>query len=196
MLDQAGRRRGHGAATGEAVVVNEIWKPVVGFEGLYEVSDLGRVRSLGRISYRRNRWGPMEYTCKSCILKPTIVRDRFQVSMHGTKGQVSRKVAHLVAEAFIGKRPPHKHVCHNDGNSFNDSASNIRYDTPLENNLDKYSHGTMPIGEGHHAARLTDDVVIFIRKCNISDRKLAKILGVSKSTVRSARIGETWRHIF
>ena len=52
-----------------------------------------------------------------------------------------RPVHQLVAEAFIGPRPPGLHVCHNDGDPANNQPSNLRYDTPSENSYDTVRHG-------------------------------------------------------
>jgi NUMOD4 motif len=176
--------------------MSEIWKPVVGFEGLYEVSNLGRVRSLDRISYRRNRWGPMACRVRGRVLKQSSTENGYlQVSLHGKYGQVSRRVAHIVAAAFIGPRPCNQVVCHNDGDKRNNYASNIRYDTGAGNERDKQDHGTSLLGEKHFNAKLDETAVLRIRRSALSSRALAKIYNVSHSTIGSVVRYETWRHV-
>lgn len=118
----------------------EQWKPVVGYEGFYEVSDRGRVRSLTRTittSHGQNR------TYKGSIKEPTVRDGGRRVVSLQVNGQArARIVSHLVAEAFLGKRPQGMLVCHNNGNPGDNRLSNLRYDTYSENMHDKKLHGT------------------------------------------------------
>ena len=87
-----------------------MWRPVIGFKGIYEVSDLGRVRSLSRAILggpRRNIIG---------IIRKTPITGQYPafICRNGTK--TFSYVHHLVAEAFIGRRPIDKEVVHADGN--------------------------------------------------------------------------------
>lgn len=113
----------------------ERWLPVVGYEGIYEVSDRGDVRSVDR----------MDVTGRSLtgrVLKPYFDRKGYpRVALHAGSGQKTRVVPHLVAEAFHGARPSGMQVCHNDGNPGNNSASNLRWGEPRENMLDVVRHG-------------------------------------------------------
>lgn len=110
---------------------SETWRPVVGYEQFYEVSDQGRVRSL----VKRMRWDPR-------VLAQSISTRYAMVSLnkHGTVKKVY--VHALVAEAFIGPRPDGLLVCHNDGDCRNNVVANLRYDTYRENSLDTVRHGT------------------------------------------------------
>src|SRR5690554_6556780 len=87
---------------------DEIWKPCVGFEGFYEVSDLGRARSLSRQTPRKDRWGrPSIVTVKGKVLHPVPFGKSGHVGVnlwrHGDG--VTRLVHRLVLEAFVGPRP-------------------------------------------------------------------------------------------
>ena len=118
----------------------ERWLPVVGYEGYYEVSDHGRVRSVLRTVTRTDG---RKVTYKGMNLQP--VRDgqgRCRVSLHkGNKGK-RFLVPHLVAAAFLGARPKGMDVCHGDGDPSNNRADNLRYDSKRGNMLDKRGHGT------------------------------------------------------
>jgi hypothetical protein len=99
----------------------EVWKPVVGYEGLYEVSDQGRVRSLSRWSCegRGRRW------IKGQVLAPVTVKDGYQVV--GIKGK-SRKVHRLAMEAFCGPAPEWATmVNHIDRNTSNNCLTNLEW---------------------------------------------------------------------
>jgi hypothetical protein len=121
----------------------ETWRPVPGYEGLYEVSDLGRVRSLRRMTRRGWRGGK--------ILKPTP-RDRYGHTVVGLSAngiKTVRQVHQIVAEAFIGPPPGGMEACHGDGNGGNNALANLRYGTRRENILDEVRHGT------HRSSRKT-----------------------------------------
>jgi len=99
-------------------MTREIWRPIPGFPG-YEVSDLGRVKSLKRKSPR--------------ILRPATYRNRHGVMLRTNGESKFILVSHLVSSAFIGPCPDGMQVCHNDSDSLNDKANNLRYDTQLGN---------------------------------------------------------------
>lgn len=98
-------------------------------------------------------------------------------------------VHRLILETFIGPCPDGMECCHNDGNPQNNQLCNLRWDTHRNNIRDKASHGTLPLGETHHMAKLTADDVRQIRmmagtmpqtelakKFNVSQRHLSKII--------------------
>jgi hypothetical protein len=108
----------------------EIWRAVVGFEGKYEVSNLGRVRSLPG-GYRHAK-----------VLKPQLngrVGKQYQFVF--LTNQTQCYVHHMVAAAFIGARPEGMFVCHNNGERMDNRAENLRYDTSSANGLDAVKHG-------------------------------------------------------
>ena len=118
----------------------ERWKPVTGYEGIYEVSNHGRVRSVDRTitcsdgRVRRH---------KGKNLSTPLSRDGYPVVNLYTQGRLKTRYVHsLVAESFIGARPEGMEVCHSDGDSTNNHLDNLRYDTSSENALDKVRHGT------------------------------------------------------
>lgn len=126
----------------------ERWLPVVGYEGYYEVSDLGRVRSLPRVtngSFGGTRRLPGR------VLRPGInpKTGRRIVALHRDGAGRSHKVYPLVLAAFVGPRPPGMEACHNDGDHTNDRLSNLRWDTSSRNTYDSVRHGT------HNHARKT-----------------------------------------
>ena len=103
------------------IVAVEIWKPVVGYEGLYEVSNLGRVKSLPRKK------------CKGNILKPHINKGYEYVHLCKNGKSYYAKVHRVVAEAFLQTIPNKNHVNHIDGNKTNNAVSNLEWCTATEN---------------------------------------------------------------
>ena len=118
----------------------EQWKPVSGYEGIYEVSSHGRVRSVDREitdsrGQARRIKGKVRRTPLDKYGYPTV--DLWKQG----KGQ-TRTVHSLVTEAFIGPRPEGMEVCHSDGDGTNNRLENLRYGTHSENMLDRVRHGT------------------------------------------------------
>jgi hypothetical protein len=99
----------------------ERWRWIAGFENLYAVSSFGRVWS----EHRGGRY-----------LKPSTGKQALVVSLNRHGIRVQRSVHQLVAEAFIGPRPPGKEVCHWDDNYENNRLSNLRYGTRSDNAFD------------------------------------------------------------
>lgn len=119
----------------------ERWKPVNGYEGIYEVSDHGRVRSIDRtVTYSNGQ----VHRYKGKILRTPLMQQTGYpfVSLHIQGERQVRTVHSLVAETFIGTRPEGMEVCHNDGDRTNNHLDNLRYGTSSDNNLDQLRHGT------------------------------------------------------
>lgn len=118
----------------------EEWKPVVGHENEYEVSNLGRVKSLAR-EVRIVR-GSVEGTMP--------VKERILTPLKKTKqgyrsvglGKYEKQLVHiLVAEAFLGPRPEGMYVGHLNGDPSDNRAANLAYITPAENCHHRIHHG-------------------------------------------------------
>lgn len=119
--------------------MTEQWLPVVGYEGLYEVSDHGRVRSLER--QVPNGEGTVR-TVRSRILKSgntSAGRPLVQLWKDG-KG-TGKHPYWLVLEAFVGPRPEGMQACHWDDNPHNNKLENLRWGTPSENWMDMVRNG-------------------------------------------------------
>lgn len=124
--------------------MSEIWKPVVEYEGLYEVSNLGRVKSLPRNGTTR----------QERILKPTLKKSGYVDICLQKKGK--RKYTHLhqiVARAFIPNPDNKPQVNHIDGNKQNNAVDNLEWNTASENLRHKFRvlgwkadrHGMRPV---------------------------------------------------
>lgn len=169
----------------------ETWKAIPGYEGLYEVSDLGNVRSLDRWVTRES--GVSMYR-KGKVLKQGRYKDgKLSVTL-GDGETKKKKYPHiLVAEAFIGERPEGYHVCHNDGDCLNNKLSNIRYDTHSQNSIDIYRYGNKsPRGV------LSLEQVLEIRRLhstgNYTQSKLGEMFNVNRAHISNilARKSFSW----
>lgn len=117
----------------------EAWRPVVGYEGAYEVSDLGRVRSMDRLVERP---GGVIQPRRSKMLTLRPHPQGYRVVTLYRAGVPRAVMAHiLVAEAFIGLRPEGMDVCHHNDIKDDNRPANLRYDTRSANMKDAVRNG-------------------------------------------------------
>jgi hypothetical protein len=176
----------------------EVWLAVPGYEGTYEASSLGGIRSIdrvtpyscsnGRSGVQRRKGKMLAPHRKGKYLFVTLVNgpDRADVTVHA-----------VIAATFIGPRPAGLMVCHNDGDGTRNVPSNIRYDTPASNSADMVRHGNSGVGEKNAAAKLSSSDVLWIR-ANRPMRTLASMaekFGVSIAAIHDAAVGNTWPHL-
>lgn len=166
----------------------EEWRAVPGYEGLYEVSSLGRVRSLDRYV----PWGTKRAFWRGRLLKPTVSGTGYlYIGLAGRTDTVHR----LVAAAFLGPCPPGKQVAHADGDRTNPRLSNLRYATQRENEADKLLHGKHQLGERGPNAKLTADQVREIRalRGTATQREIAARFGTSQPNVVAIFKERSWK---
>ena len=108
--------------------MEEIWKDIKGYEGLYQISNKGQVKSKAR----RGNW-------KETILKPSETRDHyFVVTLSKNGAQKSRRVNRIVAETFIENPLNKPEVNHIDGDKHNNNVENLEWVTTKENIIHSY----------------------------------------------------------
>ena len=123
--------------------LNEIWKDVKNYEGLYQVSNLGRVRSLDVRTYQKNKFGKFQYVLhKGKILKIQKQRNGyFTIDLH-MNGKFERKTIHrLVAETFISNPNNYQYINHKDSNTSNNRVDNLEWCTQKYNIKYAYDFG-------------------------------------------------------
>jgi hypothetical protein len=179
----------------------EIWKPVVGYEGDYEVSSLGRVRSVKPRKTRMipcrikkiKHWGPR-------IFKPQPQNVEYlQVCLCKNNKKRSRSIYRLVAEAFIPNPDDKPCVNHINGVKSDNRLENLEWVTYKENTAHAIRTGLWELrrGEENNKAKLTAEDVIqirFLRKF-MNCVKLAKLFNVHESNVAYIVNRVTWKHI-
>lgn len=178
-------------------IVSEEWRAVPRFEGVYEVSDQGRVRSLNRVVVVAGRYGkPVPTRFKGCLLAARTSKAGYRYVNLQHEGSLEGRTVHsLVAEAFIGPRPPGLEVRHLKGIGAGDGVVNLAYGTRSENNLDKREHGTATRGENCHLAYLTDDQVREIRAGRGRQKDIARLYGTTQSNISLIHRRKTWTHV-
>lgn len=179
-----------GTAPGVVPPSVEIWRDIPGYEGAYQVSSLGRVRSLPRLVPVHDRVHMVTYArpCPGRILRQAVCDKAGHVSVHLGKHCRGIPVHQLVMLAFYGYPPAGMEAMHLNGNPTDNRPENLRYGTHSQNMIDMYR-----TGKGH--LKLTPEEVRQIRfafSCGWSVRELAAVYGVSDSCIR--RIGKGRRY--
>lgn len=184
----------------------ENWRPVAGFEGVYEVSDLGRVRSLDRVQEYQRGSLTIKRLHKGRILSPCSSLGYPSVNLRG----IQTKLHRIVCVAFHGEPGPNQEVLHKDGSRTNSRADNLRWGTRSENIEDMFLHGVIrrrapkktirqpACGEKQHLAKLTGPIVREMRKlaaAGESSASIARQFGVAHKTAWRAIVRQTWKHI-
>ncbi len=164
----------------------EIWKDVVGYEGLYSVSDQGRVKS---------HW----YGNARILAQSTNKHGYLKLTLSNKEGMRNFTIHILVALSHTGTRPSGYDISHKDGCKTNNNASNLEYITHKENINKKHEHGTIARGETNGMSTLTAIKVCAMRllystgKYTYTD--MGNIFKIHKATANRAINNETWSHI-
>ena len=172
----------------------ETWKPVLGWETLYEVSDLGSIRSLTRTITSKMGWTRV---LKGRLLKPYLNKQRkiYQFLLQDGKRKRRVNIALLVLETFIGIKPDGHVVCHGKKGRLCNHLSNLSYGTMSKNMLDRWRDGTMPHGSHHANSKLNVNDVKAIRQLRddgISCSKIAAKFGVCKDVISRIHQRKQW----
>ncbi len=169
----------------------ETWRPVKGWETRYEVSNCGRVRALA------SKVRPGRHPDK--IMKPYLSHDGYLTILLTDGSRKYRTNVHrIMLLAFTDKDCSHLCAAHKNGKKRDNRLPNLYWATNARNNRDKMKHGNMVVGEKHHAAKLTTEDVLEIRRgisIGITYREIGARFGISGPTIWAIKVGKTWRHI-
>lgn len=172
----------------------EEWRPVPGWDGMYEVSSLGRVRSLARVVARsdgRTQTFPAKLR-KACPVNGGYLA----VHLCRNGKPQSFPIHRLVALAFLGPPPPQMEVCHGDGDRRNNELSSLRWGSHHDNLMDRLAHGTDNRGEKHNMVKLCEEDVLAIRAAHaaggVTHADLARRHGVSTSLIQLIIARRRW----
>ncbi len=193
--------------------VNQVWMPVIGHEGFYEVSCDGIVRSVDRKFQAKTRWGSKTvFSRRGFQLKPYLVNGGYLVVR--LRSGKAALVHRLVANACLGGPPTMRQVVnHKNGIKTDNRVCNLEWVTPRKNTLHAVQNclhpvgdrngsrvhiKTRPWGESHVSAKLTEQDVVAIRArrgVGHTLRTIASDYGVSIQIVSAIANRKVWKHI-
>jgi hypothetical protein len=184
----------------------EVWKDIPDYEGLYQASSEGRIRSVDRVILRYNK-----VTRKSDISehrKGKVIT----FNKSGRTGDLNigarlckngmhkkRHVGCWILDAFVETRPNNTTCSHLDGNPLNNIPDNLVWESHTDNCLRKIAHNTVANGERNGSAVLTNDQVVEIKQHIVNDRNTLKCIseayGVTLSAISRIKCNYTWSHV-
>lgn len=176
---------------------DEIWKDVPGYEGTYQVSSFGRIKSIPRT--RMVNGGVKNY--KELIRKPMVINKYLSLSAKSPgKKNKQLRVHRVVAQVFVPNPENKPHVNHKDCNKLNNHYLNLEWCTSLENNLHAIANGrwNAPKGQDHWQNKLDETQVRTIRKClseGITQQKIADHFKVHRTCISAIKLGYHWSHL-
>lgn len=179
----------------------ERWLPVANYEGYYEVSNLGNVRSVTRVIRAWNGVSLAQKTYAGRLRTAVANKDGYRIVTLSRDNRVRHlRVGRLVLEAFVGPCPCGHECAHNDGNPHNDELTNLRWATPKENTADQIRHGTFRRAKGERQgySKLTEQQIHEIkalRANRVSIARIAETYQISESHVSRIALGKTWSYI-
>lgn len=177
----------------------EEWRDVNGYEGVYQVSNYGRVKSLARIVAVKDKNGILRNRpyLEKILTQQVGVGGYMRVALCKDGGIKIKYVHRLVLETFEtnGIDMECRHL---DNNPANNRLDNLCWGTPLENQHDRVLNKTNPIGERNGRAKVNATQVIEIKnRINNGETltAIAKSLNVTKSLISQINTGKTWSHV-
>ena len=174
--------------------MKEIWKDIPDYIGIYQVSNLGQVKSLDRTINTNN----ITKKCKGKILSNWINSKGYaSVVLWKNARQKTFKAHRLVCLMFLENPLDKEQVNHKDGDKLNNCIDNLEWCTNLENMRHAYKTGlnTGNLGTINGSAKLTEEKVIYIRNSSESSKTLAHLYKVNTSTITRIKSRKIWKHI-
>ena len=162
----------------------EIWKDVNGYEGYYQISNMGRIKSFCRK--------------KSLIMSQSLdSKGYFQIKL---KGRKSFLIHHLIMFSFVSDKPSKDHqVNHKNGIKTDNRIENLEWVTRSENMIHAYRLGLNftngKKGIDHPLRKLNEKDILEIRKSKLSNSELSKLYNVSFQTISKIKLRQRWKHI-
>jgi hypothetical protein len=177
--------------------MEELWKDIQGYEGMYQVSNFGMIRGLDRV---RNGKNNKTHRVNGVILKPGIAPNGYLfviLKKPKTKNWII-SIHKLVALVFIPNPQNKPQINHKDGNKSNNNYTNLEWCTSKENQNHSSINGFTAFGEKNGNNKLKETAVIEIRKyweCKtLSVMELAKKYNVDRTTIYNIVKNKQWNN--
>ncbi len=174
--------------------VSEIFLPVKGYEGLYEVSNLGTVKTIQRTIVRKSKHSAHIFPIYTKIKTATISKNGYCTIALVREGKTKNTYLHrIIAEAHIPNPNNYRCVNHKNGIKTDNRIENLEWCNHAFNNkhaLDTFlriPNGTLKINQVKE--------IILLRKQNLTYKKIGELLSISKGTVGSLISGKSYKRL-
>lgn len=173
----------------------EVWAAIVGYEGLYEVSSYGRVKTLPKTKTGKNKDGYLRRRVERIRCLCSGATGYLHVNLCKSGATKTHKIHLLVCEAFHGKKSSNQECRHKNGNQIDNYEWNLCWGTKRENVEDKIIHGSHR-HERNSNVKLTKSQVLDIRgRDNDTNASLAREFGVSWTQISRIKSKQAWAGI-
>jgi hypothetical protein len=173
----------------------EIWKDIKGYKGKYQVSSIGRVKSLQRISTFNNSKGLK----KEIIIKTWNDEGYIRVKLSNNSVEKTYRVHRLVANEFLENPFNKSQVNHKNGIKTDNSVENLEWVTNSENSIHAFKNNLRksPLGSNHGNSKLNEQKVLEIRKIGRSKslKEISDIYCVDKSLISLILLNKAWKQV-
>ncbi len=176
---------------------NEIWKDIIGYEELYQISNLGRVKSLNRVIIKQSG---KRHSVKTKLLSISINSVGYYCAnlWKDNKGY-SQPIHILLGRHFIDNPNNYPYVLHRDDIKTNIKLDNLYWGTNSDNVKDSINNGNRGIAENHCSAKLTNEQVkeirILLNDDKISQVEIALKFNVSKTIIQDIKQNKTYKDV-
>lgn len=163
----------------------EVWKDIEGYEGHYQVSNLGRVKSL--------KFG------KQLIMKGGFTSNGYPcVTLLANNKQLSKNIHRLVAESFLENRNSYKCVNHKNGIKSDNRVENLEWCTHKQNSKHAVNAGLIKSGENSYKCKTTEETIkkiFLLRKAGMQRKEIIKSLNISINVYKDVTSGKSWKNL-
>ena len=178
----------------------EIWKEIGGYEGYYEISNFGRVRSITRVITKNNKWksGTISVLFPSKIkYSRANIRGYIQLNLFKNGNYKTHLVHILVAKHFVDNPKNYTQVLHIDDDPGNPHYSNLKWGTQSHNIQECADKGRGFIGSKNGNSKLKESDIPEIKRLlaeGVSAYRISKNYKISKHAILSIKNNKTWQH--
>ena len=178
----------------------EVWKDLTNYEGLYKVSNLGRLKSLDRDIEVTGKYLGRVMRAKGVLLKGTLTAGGYLRSTVVNSGKRKSHLIHrLIALTFIPNPENKPYVNHINGIKSDNRVVNLEWVTHRENIKHAFDTGLNPRGENHSRSKLSEadvlNICTLLESGRLRHREIAIIYGVKEGAISSIKLGRTWNHL-
>ena len=177
--------------------MEDIWKSIKDYEGMYEMTETGKFRSIDRIVIGGKAM--TERRIKGKILSININSVGYPcVNLYKNNKGYAWPIHILIGINFIPNPDNHRYILHKNDIKTDFSINNLYWGTNSNNYADSVKNGNRINGENHHKAKLTNEIVKEIKQLldgGVEGKSIARDFNISENIVSSIKTGKTWNQI-